>query len=320
MKADYREEPREKPVTLAYHNIHEHGVGIAGMWMDEVTARTGGRVRFTPSSGEDPQAIEVADIVRDVPAGNTNYRLLNLIQVPFIFPGATVGSRVIAQLYREFAALREELSDVKIVGLSIGALMAIFSSRAQGPIRNLEDFKGARIRSLRPIDGFIEALGARPLQVPYLQISRLLASGELDATVLGLLPAKMFGLAEGAAPYATVFEGGSISMHPMRLYMKWETWRRLPPDVQAVMEKIGPAGDEGWFTAHAGPDADESLRGALEYIERYGEMVRIAGAEMARWRRRIQPRIDAVLSEVEAAGRPGRKFFHRMNELVAEYS
>ena len=148
-------EMNEKPIELVFHNIHEHGVEVMDMWMNEIETRTGGRVGFTRSTGENPELIAAADVVRDVPANSSRYPLLNLVQVPFVFPNSTVGSRVIAQLYSEFPELRDELSDVKVVGLGIGALMAIFSSKAWGPIRTLEDFKDARIRSLLPIDGVV---------------------------------------------------------------------------------------------------------------------------------------------------------------------
>ena len=136
----------EKPIELRFHNIHEHGTEIMDMWINEIEARTGGRVQFTTSSGENPGLIAAADVVRDVPAMSSHYPLLNLVQIPFLFPNSTIDSRVIAQLYSEFRELREELSDVKVVGLGIGALMAIFSSKTWGPIRTVEDFKDVRIK------------------------------------------------------------------------------------------------------------------------------------------------------------------------------
>ena len=320
MNSDAKEESKEKPIELVFHNIHDHGVEIMDMWMNEVETRTSGRVRFTKSSGEDPAAIKAADIVRDVPAGGERYHLLNLIQIPFIFPSSTVGSRVIAQLYAEFSELREETSDVKVVGLGIGALMAIFSSQAWGPIRTLEDFKGARTRSLPLIDGVIEALGAKPLHVGYLEISHLLETGELDATVLGILPANMFKLAEGAAPYCTIAGNRSITMHPMRTYMKWDTWNSLPPDIRVIIEEIGPAGGDCWFAVQSGADADNHLHEALEYIKQNGELIKVSPEELKRWRQLIQPDLDSAVGAVEAKGLPGRKFFNRMTELVTEYS
>lgn len=310
----------ERPVELVFHNIHDHGVEIMDMWMNEVETRTGGSVRFIKTGGEARSLIEKADVIRDVPAGVESYRLLNLIQVPFIFPDSTVGSRVIAQLYAEFPELRKELSDVKVVGLGIGALMAVFSRRAWGPIRRLEDFKGARIRSLPQIDDVIEAFGAKPLHVGYLEIGGLLETGALDATVLGLLPAWTFKLAEGAAPYCTVAGDLSITMHPMRTFMKWETWNKLPSDIQAIIDGIGPAGNDCWFAIQIGRDADSHLQEALEYFRQYGELIKVDEEELERWRRLVRPRLDAALSAVEAEGLPGRRFFGRMLELVEEYS
>lgn len=320
MNADAGKESQENPIELVFHNIHDHGVEIMDLWMSEVMKRTGSRVRFNKTTGEDAGLIKAADIVRDVPAGSDRYQLLNLIQVPFIFPGSTVGSPVVAQLYQEFPELREELSDVKVVGLGIGALMAFFSSKEWGPIRTIEDFKGARTRSLPLIDGIIEALGAIPLHVGFLEISRLLAKGDLDATVLGMLPANMFKLAEGPAPYCTITGNLSITMHPMRTYMKWDSWNSLPPDIRVIIDGIGPAGGDCWFAVQSGIDADSHLVEATEYIKRYGELINITAEELERWRRLIQPNLDAAVDAVEARGLPGRKFFNRMLELVDEYS
>ena len=320
MNYDEKKEPQEKPIDLVFHNIHDHGVEIMDMWMHEIETRTGGRVRFTKSSGEDAALLAAADVVRDVPAANSRYPLLNLVQTPFIFPNSTVGSRVLAQLYAEFSELRDELSDVKVVGLGIGALMAVFSSKEWGPIRTMADFKGARTRSLPMIDGVIEALGGKPLHVGYLEIGRLLETGQLDATVLGILPAHMFKLADGAAPYCTMAGDRSITMHPMRIYMKWDTWNGLPDDVRRIIEETGPSGADCWFAVRSGIDADNSLREALEYIKQKGEFIRVTPEELSRWRQLIKSNLDSFVDDVEARGLPGRQFFNRMNELVAEYA
>ena len=313
-------ESQEKPIELAFHNIHDHGIEIADMWMNEVETRSSGRVRFKKSSGEDPETIKAADLVRDVPALSSRYPLLNLVQIPFIFPSSTVGSRVIAQLYAEFPELRSELSDVKVVGLGIGALMAIFSNKAWGPIRTLEDFKGARTRSLALMDEVIEAFGAKPVHVGWFEMNHLLATGALDAAVLGILPANVLKLADGAAPYCTVTGKKSITMHPMRIYMKWDTWNNLPPDICKTIEEIGPAGSDCWFAVQSGIDADKHLNEALEYIKQRGELIEVSPAELKRWHQLIQPIMDSTVSDVEVKKLPARQFFNRMIELVEKYS
>ena len=314
------EKSQEKPIELIIHNIHDHGVAIMDMWMDEVTTRSQGRVRFTKTIGEDQELIKAADIIRDVPAMASRYPLLNLVQVPFVFPSSTVGSRVIAQLYAEFSELRDELSDVKVVGLGIGASLAIFSNKAWGPIRTIEDFKGARTRSLALIDGVIEALGAKPVHTGYLEMGRLLETGQIDAAVLGVMPGHMFKLADGAAPYCTLAGDRSITMHPMRIYMKWDTWNSLQPDIQDVIEEIGPTGSDCWYAVRNGIDFDIHLDEALDYIKQKGELIIISPEEQERWHQLIQPHLDSAVNDVEARGLPARKFFNRMIELVAEYS
>ncbi len=320
MNSNVNKKTQEKPIELVFHNIHDHGVEIVDMWMNEVETRTGGRVHFRKTSGEDRDAIQAADLVRDVPAMGSRYPLLNLVQIPFIFPSSTVGSKVISQLYEEFSELRSELSDVKVVGLGLGALLAIFSSKSWGPIRTMENFKGARTRSLPLIDSVIEALGGKPMHVGWFEMRPLLETGGLDAVVLGVLPAHMFKLADGAAPYCTLAGDLSITMHPMRTYMKWDTWNNLPADIRKIIDEIGPSGANCWFAVQSGRDADGTLREALDYIKQKGELIKIAPKELKRWRQLIQPHRDSVVNSVEAGGLPGRKFFKRMIELVGEYT
>jgi TRAP-type transport system periplasmic protein len=303
-------------IELVVHNIHDHGTKILDLWTAEVEKRTGGAVHFKMYTAAGPEITALADVIRDVPAAGGQYPLLDLIQTPFIIPNAVIGSIVLTQLYSEFPEMRSPMNDVKIVGLGTGALMALFTSKKWGPVRRLEDLKGARTRSLGPIDKAMEALGVRPLHVAYLEIAHLLETGELDATVLGLLPAKMFKLAEGAAPYCTVTGNLSLTMHPMRTFMKWESWNRLPVMVKRVIDELGPDGKEQWYARTGGPDADQVLVESLDYIRRYGELITLPEEEMERWKKAVRPSLDQSLDEVEKKGLPGRKFFARMLELV----
>ncbi len=88
-----------EPLELVFHDIHEHGVEIHNLWMQEVERRTCGAVHFTITRGIESSAIEKADVVRDVPARGGVYRLLDLIQTPLMLSGSAAGSKVISQLY-----------------------------------------------------------------------------------------------------------------------------------------------------------------------------------------------------------------------------
>jgi TRAP-type transport system periplasmic protein len=307
--------PYEKPIELIIHNVHEHGVDILEMWMKEIEVRTEGRILFKKTTGEDPQAIQAADLVRDVPVAGDRYPLLNLIQIPFIFSSSTIGSRVIAQLYSEFSELRSELNDVKIIGLGTGALLGVFSSKSWGPIRTMGDFKNARTRSLPMIDDVVQAFGAQPQHVGWFDMAPLLATGGLDAVILGVLPAHMFKLEDGTAPYCTLTKR-SITMHPMRLYMKWDSWNHLPPDICKIFDEIGPAGFDCWYAVQSGIDADTHLNEALDYIKQKAELIEISQRELERWQMMVIPVTENILSSIEAKGLPARQFYNRMIELV----
>jgi TRAP-type C4-dicarboxylate transport system substrate-binding protein len=312
-----RAEPEgQQSIELVFHNIHEHGVGIIDRWLAAVEEGTGGGVRFSRTGGEDAALIRAADVIRDVPAAATQYPLLGLVQLPLLFPDAAAGSRVLAQLYEEFSELREELNDTKIVGLSIGAPMAIFTTRAWGPVRTLADLRGARIRSLPVIDGALRALGAEPVHVPYLDIAGQMWEGTLDATVLGVLPAHQFRLADGTALHCLRTGRASITMHPMRTYMKWESWRKLPQSYRDVIDSLGPAGAACWFARESGRDADAHFEEALGEFE----VTTFTSKQVEELRQTIQPEVEKVLNAAGAQGRPARRFYERMVELASRYT
>jgi TRAP-type transport system periplasmic protein len=302
------------------------GVGgetrMSDAWMDEAERRTGGtmhfdRLYYSAGTGLKPDA----SFFNDVPAIGGEYPLLDLVQTPYIIPDSRTGSRVISQLYAEFAELRDELKGVKTLGLGTGALMAIISSRAWGPIRSLGDLKGARIRSLKVIDAALETLGAVPEHpLTFEEIGRMLAGRELDAVVIGI------GLVKGRdlvsqAPFCNVGQGASISMHPMRIYMQWEAWNSLPEDIRRILDGMGPGGGDCWTAGSIGAIFDRTIPEASAYIwENGGEIITIPSAEIALWRRLLQPLRERNIEALEVAGLPGRRFFNRLLELVEKYS
>ncbi len=315
-----KEQPKNYPIELIFNNIHDHGTDIGEMWMNEVEKRSGGKILFKATTGDNPDLLNAADIVRDVPASAKLYPLLNLVQIPLMFPNSTVGTRVIAQLYQEFQELQSELSDVKLLGIGTGALMGLFSSHSYKKILRLEDLIGARIRSLSIMDDVFNSLGAIPEHIGWFDMSKSLESGELDAALLGVIPAHMFKLAANGAPYVTLTGEKSITMHPMRIYMKWDTWNGLPDNIQSVLNELGPAGSNCWYAVQNGNDSDTHLEEALEYFRQKGEITSISLDELSRLEKIIQPMTESILNEYERNDLPARRFIHRMKELVDTYS
>lgn len=306
----------QKPVELVFHEIHDHNVAISDLWMKEVERRCQGQVHFTKYVGKElPAGLEV-DVFRDVPAKGGTYLLMDLIQMPFVTRKSADASRTIAQLYEEFEAFRKETMDYKVCGLGTGSLMGVFTGKKVGPIKNPNDLKGTRIRSILPIDACLAEIGAAPIHVNYLELKDDMISGKIDAAVLGLLPAQMFNLVEEVAPYCMLAVDRNISTHPMRVAMKWESWNKLPADAQKAIDELGPAGGNCWFAKHIGPDFDKSLEdGALKYVREKGHVGTWDLADLDEWIRRMQPGVDARIKLAEDRGLPGRKFYERILQL-----
>ena len=315
-----KEKSRNHPIELIFHNIHDHGTDIGNMWMAEIERLANGKVVFHTTIGDNPDLINAADIIRDVPASAEHYPLLNLVQIPLTFPNSTVGSKVIAQLYEEFQELRSELNDVKVLGVGTGAPMAILSSRSYKKILTADDLVGTRIRSISTMDDIFRAFGAIPQHVGWFDMDKQLKSGELDAALLGIIPAHMFKLADDAAPYCTITGEKSITMHPMRIYMKWNTWNKLPDNIHDVFNELGPSGANCWYAVQNGSDSDTHLVEALDYFRQKGEITSITPDELAGWERKIQPLINSMLDQYEQKGFPAGRFVARMKELVELYS
>jgi TRAP-type C4-dicarboxylate transport system substrate-binding protein len=302
-----------------------YGVGaesqINDSWMNEVERRTRGRIHFARhyySSLSHP--LLDASVFNDVLARG-GYPLLDLMQTPFIIPNSAVGSRVVAQLYAEFEEFRIELKAVKTLGLGTGAQMAIISSKVWGPIKTLEDLKGARTRSLLPIDAALSLLGAVPLHPgSFEEIGRMLENGGLDAAVIGI------GLVKGRqlvrqAPFCNIAQNASFSMHTMRTFMTWEAWVNLPDDIRMILDEMGPSGSECWYATENGEIFDRTIPEARRYIEQNGgEIITIPQVELSRWVALLQPLWQKKVNELEAGGLPGKKFFDRILELAYKYA
>jgi len=154
-----------------------------------------------------------------------------------------------------------------------------------------------------------------------LKIGDLLEKGELDATVLGISPSKQFKLAERGTPYCTVVGGWSITMHPIRFFMKWDSWNSLSSDIQRIIDELGPAGSDCWYASQTGSGADGSAAAAQRYItDNGGKIIVPPPEELERWVKVTQPLRKAAIQVAEDKGLPGKKFFNRMLELVEEYS
>jgi len=113
--------------------------------------------------------------------------------------------------------------------------------------------------------------------------------------------------------YRTAVGGG---MHPTMILiaMNWDTWNRLPPEVQKIFDELSPWGEEVML------DADNAVDGkCVSKIKEVGnEIIYLSPEEKARWIELTEPVVDDWCAKIDAMGLPGTELVKEVRRLGAE--
>ena len=91
-----------------------------------------------------------------------------------------------------------------------------------------------------------------------------------------------------------------------------DTWKRLPKDVQKVMEDL--SGD--WAVDFTGKAWDKFDAEAKEKVKAQGiEFITLPPEEKARWKKLLAPIKDAYAAELDAKGLPGTKILQELQGM-----
>jgi TRAP-type C4-dicarboxylate transport system substrate-binding protein len=228
-------------------------------WTQTVEKRTNGRVQFEMTSlpelglgGAETIRVLKTGVV-DVTETYSGYvagelPLIEILELPGMFPDPETAKKAIMTWKPTEAKILDEKANAVLLAMAVYPDQALFSKK---PVHKLEDFKGLKIRVHSvALSSLVAGLGGDPLTVAFAEVYTALERGTLDAAISGTKPG--YGLRwYEVAKYLV----GPISMRPhVALAINKNTWKRLPPDIQAIMkeeaEKIveGKSFDaiEGW--------------------------------------------------------------------------
>jgi TRAP-type transport system periplasmic protein len=171
------------------------------------------------------------------------------------------------------------------------------------PIRSIADFKGKRIRYAGvQFKNIIDGLGAVPLLVPPQETQDGLAKGIIDAATFPYEGAASFDIAT-VAKYT--LEPG-VSSATFGIVMNPAKYASLPDDLRALIDKT--TGPEA--AAKFGAMWDEAERdGKTAMLAKGTQVSTLAKDQLDEMKSIFRPQIDAAVAEVEAQGKPARKFF-----------
>src|SRR5688572_4396653 len=291
-------------------------------WTEKLEKGSNGRLTFThfwgASMAPAPAHYDLArsgqaDVAWFLHGGTPGrFPLTELINLPFMAGSAEIGTKVIND-----PGLRSKYLDAEHKGIKV---LMLFTHQPGGPhttkkaIRNLDDFKGLRLRFASPtVRDLVQALGATPVGVPPTEIAEQLQKGTIDGAFMDY----------GGVGIA--FKLGGIVKHSTELYayitsfglgMNEDYWNKLSPDLKKLVTD-SVTGKE----AEVGKAWDAlDVPGKKAIMDGGGEAIKFSAAEMAKVRKIGAEVSEAKIKEYEGKGMPARAIYDRMRALSDKHS
>jgi TRAP-type C4-dicarboxylate transport system substrate-binding protein len=291
-------------------------------WSEQLEKGSGGRLvvkRFPNAQmGPTPQHYDFArtgqaEVSWFLHGGTPGrFPLTEIINLPFMVGSSEIGTKVIND-----AELRAKYLDAEHKGLKV---LMLFTHQPGGPhttkkaIRNLDDFKGMRLRFASPtVRDLVGALGATPVGVPPTEIAEQLSKGTIDGAFMDYGGVGIGFKLGGIVKYSTELYAYVTSFG---LGMNEDFWAKLPPDLKKLLTDT-TTGKE----AEVGRAWDElDVPGKKAVIDGGGEAIRFPAAEMAKVHKIGAEVSEAKIKEYEGKGMPARAVYGMMRSLSDKHA
>ncbi len=248
-----------------------------------------------------------------------SFPMLQALDLPFLFPSATVFNQVAQDLFEKYPEIQEELGEAKMLFFQPTPPQEI-QSRAK-PIKKVEDFKGLKVMARGGVNAEImQALGGVPVTMAMPEVYMALERGLLDVAPMnweGTVSFKWFEVTK----YRTDLPKG-LFITTLMCSMNWDTWNSLPPEVQKVFEDLSGRN----MVQFVGNTIDNANVGLLEVIKKRDQELGNPGiyvlpeAEFPEWVQAVTPVYEKWKAETEAQGLPAKALFEDILRLVDKYS
>ena len=293
-------------------------------WGQLLEKETGGKVNVVLYTGAtlaksrdtyDAVVNGIADIGWTL-SGYTRGRfpLSEVVALPLGFRNAEHATRVICDLYDKFPEIQAEFKDTHLLWLSPGNLRQIHSKT---PIRNLEDFKGMKVRVPGSEAPNVKALGGIPVSMPGPDVYQALERGVIDADFHPWESAHTYRWYEVIKYHtqADLYCGGLFICA-----MNLNTWNKLPDDVKKVIDKY--SGRYGAIEISAIRMWDQWDVYYKEWLKKNtkNEIIEWSDAEKAKAQNLMKDAlVEKWVANAEAKGAPGRKILDECMKLIQKY-
>lgn len=190
----------------------------------------------------------------------------------------------------------KEFDDVKIL-LLFGQQSQILHTKK--PVRNLNDYKGLRIRAAGTAAQVPPLFGGVAISVPAPETYEVLRKGSADGILIPPEALKGYRLAE-VVKYTTL-NYSSCGGSSFFLAMNKKKWASIPKDIQTTINEVAKE-----FSSKYGQRWDDIDREGLEFAKSLGnETIRLAPDEDKKWAALARPLVDDYIKRSKEKGIAG---------------
>jgi len=291
-------------------------------FLDEVTARTNGRITFErfwggtlvgPAEVLDAPGAGVVDISMGlwiyapgkVPLGNFEYNF------PFNDPDMRTQVKIKREMFEEIPALNEELAQFNIAPIFTLEALPPYNLLSLEPIRTLDDLKGKKVGHT-PVEytPIFEAAGAVSVISPATEFYARLERGVVDAICLPMVIQEIFKPREVAKHYTTIDIGSPVAY---TLWMNLDVWNSLTSADKKLFQEVGNEAQEVHIAALEAAEA--TVRATYE--EDGVTFYTMPAADIGKWMNAMPDVVADWAEDMEANGLPGWEVAEMYLELSA---
>lgn len=234
---------------------------------------------------------------------------LGVFELPFIGAEADIVSPAIDDYVRKWG--KKEWGDVHVI-IAHSAGPSVLHTKSK-PVASLADFKGMKIRTPSRIStNALTVLGATPVPIPGLKMTEAFMRNVVDGVVAPWSISRAIRVIDAAKFHteSPIHEPTLIMMMNKKSYAKLSPASKKAIDMNSGAAMAAQMG--AFWKRDDKPGRDKALKLG-------NKITVIKGAELAKWRKAVQPVYDDWVKEMTAKGHPGKELLAGAIALIAKY-
>jgi TRAP-type C4-dicarboxylate transport system substrate-binding protein len=293
---------------------------MGGGWAQEIEYLSGGRVKFDYLVG----AVEAGDMYDQLVAGTGDvaqnvillwtgrFPTLEIMTVPKLFSECQRPSKVAWDMWQKFPAIQQEFSDTKVIAIyaSTPSPPGIGFATKDKPIDTLEKCKGVKMGQYGLWSTKrTNALGFTAVAVPNPEVYESIQRGVVDGSFMDF----DFLTNQNVGELVNYWHPIGMLYCPFFLGMNWDSWNKLSPDIQKMMEEVAPNVPD-WADYYLRQDKIRIAKDWPDLIT-----VTYTDEEKAKWIAATEPVAQEYIAELNKKGVDGQAVYDEMNRLFGVY-